>query len=288
MTLATPQATLEVVKKFSLRLDKSLGQHFLIDQNILGKIVAAADLGQSDVVVEVGPGIGTLTQELAKRAGCVVAIDLDRRLKPVLEYTLRDYPNANVVFADALSVDIKHLPGNLPVPHKLVSNLPYQVATPILATYLDRFESIGLYVVMIQKEVADRILAKPDTSAYGAFSVKAQFYCDVDRVVTVSKNVFLPPPEVSSAVIKMVRLSAPRVHVTSKDLFFKVVKAAFWQRRKTLKNALTGSPELHFTVDEVMAGLQAANIDPRRRGETLSITEFASVANALVPYMGEL
>jgi len=280
VTLATPQATLEVVKKFSLRLDKSLGQHFLIDQNILGKVVDAAVLSKDDVVVEVGPGIGTLTQALAKNAGTVVALELDRKLAPVLDYTLKSFENAKVVFSDALSVDLKNLPDDLPAPNKLVSNLPYQVATPILATYLDKFDDLKLYVVMIQKEVADRITAKPATAEYGSFSVKAQFYCDVDRVAVVSKNVFIPPPEVSSAVVRMRRLAQPRVHVFNKEFFFKVVKAAFWQRRKTIKNALRGSPELDLDIEEIDRALKKAGIDPKRRGETLSIEEFAALTNA--------
>ncbi|MBE0446864.1 MAG: 16S rRNA (adenine(1518)-N(6)/adenine(1519)-N(6))-dimethyltransferase RsmA [Actinobacteria bacterium] len=281
MTLATPQATLEVVKKFGLRLEKGLGQHFLIDQNILNKIIDAASLTSGDVVVEVGPGIGTLTQALAENAGMVIAIELDRRLKPVLEYTLRDYGNARVVFTDALKVDLRSMPDNLPVPNKLVSNLPYQIATPLLASYLDRFDELSLYVVMIQKEVADRIVARPGTREYGSFSVKAQFYCDVDRVATVSRRVFIPPPEVSSAVVKMRRLPEPRVFVADKELFFGVIKGAFWQRRKTIKNALHGSPELGFSLDEITRALTAAGIDPRRRGETLSIEEFTAIANAL-------
>lgn len=282
MTLATPQATLEIVRKFGLRLEKSLGQHFLVDQNILDKVVGAAELSTEDVVIEIGPGIGTLTQSLATYARTVVAVDIDRRLQPILDYTLRDFNNAFVVFADALSLDLRNLPGDLPIPNKLVSNLPYQVATPILATYLDAFEEVSLYVAMIQKEVADRILAKPGTNDYGAFSVKAQYYCDVERVATVSKNVFMPPPEVASAIIRLRRLPVPRVDVIDKYLFFKVVKAAFWQRRKTIRNALLGSRELTFSADEISRALADTGIDARRRGETLSIEEFASLANALM------
>lgn len=281
MTLATPQATLEVIKKFGLRLEKSLGQHFLIDQNILNKTIDAASLTKDDVVVEVGPGIGTLTQALAQKAGTVIAIELSRRLQPALDYTLGKYNNVNIVFADALSVDLRSLPNGLPVPNKLVSNLPYQIATPLLATYLDKFAELSLYVVMIQKEVADRIVAKPATSEYGSFSVKAQFYADVDRIAVVSKNVFIPPPEVSSAIVRMKRLPEPRVNVVSRELFFKVVKAAFWQRRKTIKNSLQGSPELRFSPEEIARALSEAGIDARRRGETLSIKEFASLTNAL-------
>jgi 16S rRNA (adenine1518-N6/adenine1519-N6)-dimethyltransferase len=281
VTLATPQATLEIVKKFGLRLEKSLGQHFLIDQNVLNKVVNAASLTADDVVVEVGPGIGTLTQPLAENAGMVVVVEIDRRLKPVLEYTLRGYDNARVVFIDALKIDLRNMPDNLPIPNKLVSNLPYQIATPLLASYLDKYDELLLYVVMVQKEVADRIVARPGTDEYGSFSVKAQFYCDVERVATVSKNVFIPPPEVSSAVVRMRRLPEPRVSVANRELFFKVVKGAFWQRRKTIKNALYGSPELDFSVDDISHALAVARIDPRRRGETLSIDEFAAIANAL-------
>lgn len=281
MTLATPHATLEVIKKFSLRLDKSLGQHFLIDQNILNKIIDAADLSRNDVVLEVGPGIGTLTQALAERAGRVISLELDRRLEPVLQYTLRDYPHVDVVFLDALKADLQNLPGDLPVPNKLVANLPYQIATPLIADYLDKFEELSLYVVMIQKEVADRIIAKPATPAYGSFSVKAQFYCDIGKVATISRNVFIPPPEVSSAVLRMERLARPRVAVADKELFFAVVKGAFGKRRKTIKNALAGSERLGADPGTVSTALAVAGIDPRRRGETLSIDEFARIADAL-------
>ncbi|MDP2211961.1 MAG: 16S rRNA (adenine(1518)-N(6)/adenine(1519)-N(6))-dimethyltransferase RsmA [Candidatus Aquicultor sp.] len=281
MTLATPHATLEVVKKFSLRLDKSLGQHFLVDQNILNKIVDAAALSADDVVLEVGPGIGTLTQALAERAGKVISLELDRRLEPVLEYTLKDFPNAEVVFIDALKADLLHLPGHLPVPNKLVANLPYQIATPLLAGYLDKFEALRLYVVMIQKEVADRVMAKPATRDYGVFSVKAQFYCDTSKVATISRNVFIPPPEVSSAVIKMERYAKPSAAVADRDLFFAVVKGAFGMRRKTIKNALAGSELLHLDPSTSGELLHRAGIDPLRRGETLSIDEFARIANVI-------
>ncbi len=281
MTLATPRATLEVVKKFGLRLEKSLGQHFLIDQNILNKVVDAAVLSKEDIVVEVGPGIGTLTQALSKEAGMVIAIELDRKLKPVLDYTLQGCENVNVVFADALSIDLKELPYKLPAPNKLVSNLPYQVATPILADYLDNFPDLLLFVVMVQKEVADRIVAKPGTPEYGIFSVKAQFYCEVDRVAVVSKNVFLPPPEVSSAIVRMRRTPEPRVFVKDKELFFKVVRAAFGQRRKTIKNALLKNPQLELSSDKLDGLLKKAAIDPHRRGETLSTREFAEITNGL-------
>ena len=281
MTLATPHATLEVVKKFSLRLDKSLGQHFLVDQNILNKIVDAAELSAEDVVLEVGPGIGTLTQALAERAGKVISLELDRRLAPVLEYTLKGYPNAEVVFVDALKADLLNLPGQLPVPNKLVANLPYQIATPLLAGYLDHFETLRLYVVMIQKEVADRVVAKPATREYGVFSVKAQFYCDISKVATISRNVFIPPPEVNSAVIRLKRYAEPNVVVTGRELFFAVVKAAFGMRRKTIKNALAGSEILQ--LDAAAAGdlLRRVGIDPLRRGETLTIEEFARIANVI-------
>jgi len=281
VTLATPQATLEVVKKFGLRLEKSLGQHFLIDQNILNKIVSSAYLSKSDVVVEIGPGIGTLTQSLAQRAGRVIAIELDRKLKPVLEYTLAGYDNVSVIFTDALSANLRHFPERLPIPNKLVSNLPYQIATPLLATYLDNFSELSLYVIMVQKEVADRIIAKPSTSEYGSFSVKVQFYCDVERVANISRNVFIPPPEVNSAIVRMKRLPEPRVHVLNRDFFFKVVKAAFWQRRKTIRNALLGSPELKINAERVGSALISCKIDSSRRGETLSIDEFSCLANAL-------
>jgi 16S rRNA (adenine1518-N6/adenine1519-N6)-dimethyltransferase len=281
LTLATPQATLEVVKKFSLRLDKSLGQHFLVDNNILQKVVNAAELTKEDVALEVGPGIGTLTQQLAKHAGTVISLELDRRLKPILEYTLADYPNAHVVFTDALSADLLNLPDGLPVPNKLVANLPYQISTPLLATYLDRFEQLKLYVYMVQKEVADRITAKPSTREYGSFSVKAQYYCDISQVATISKNVFMPPPEVSSAIVKMRRKEKPDFNVADTNLFFAIVKAAFWQRRKTIKNALQGSPELDIDSSVILASLESVKIDPKRRGETLTIKEFAELVNQI-------
>lgn len=278
--LATPKATIDVLERHGFRPTKRLGQHFLVDANTVAKIIGAADLEESDVVLEIGPGIGTLTVAVAPRVSAVVAVEKDRRLIPILDETLEGLGNVKVVPVDALAFDAARLPAGIPIPNKCVSNLPYQIATPIIADYIELFPNIILYVVMVQKEVGDRMLAKPGGKDYGAFSVKLQYFCEIDRVMNVSKHVFIPKPEVDSTVVRLRRRERPPVEVDDRSRFFKVVRAAFAQRRKTLKRALSAG--LSLTSTDVTAALEQAGINPQRRGETLTIEEFAAVANELV------
>ncbi|MHB0976118.1 MAG: 16S rRNA (adenine(1518)-N(6)/adenine(1519)-N(6))-dimethyltransferase RsmA [Candidatus Aquicultorales bacterium] len=277
--LATPRATLEVLKTFGFRTTKQLGQHFLVDANTVDKIVAASDLSEDDVVLEVGPGIGTLTVALAPRVKQVVAVEKDSRLIPILDRTLEGLGNVEIVPADALEFDAEHPPAGIFPPNKCVSNLPYQVATPLLARYLESFPGLRLYVVMIQKEVAERMLAKPGTKEYGSFTVKLNYYCKASKVMPVSKHVFMPKPEVDSAVIRLERLSKPPVDIPDEHFFFKVIRAAFGQRRKTVKRALSAG--LGIEPSSIQAALEKAGVDPSRRGETLSLEEFAATARAI-------
>lgn len=274
--LASPRATREILTRFDFRPRKSLGQHFLVDQNVLRRIVGAASICDGDIILEVGPGIGTLTVALAEKAAEVVAIERDLRLEPVLAETLGGLSNVRIIWEDALSVDLRELPA---MPNKVVSNLPYQIATPLISTLVEGYPEIGLYVVMIQREVGRRMLAEPGGKDYGVFSVKLRYFCDVEKVADVSARVFLPQPEVGSAVIRIKRLPEPRVSVSDPGHLFRVVRASFAQRRKTIKRALAGA--LGRAVDEVTAALEEAGIDGERRGETLSLSEFARLSEAL-------
>lgn len=277
--LATPKATAEILKKYGFRPLKRLGQHFLVDANVLNKIVAAAELSKDDVVLEIGPGIGTLTGAMAPLAGRIVAVERDSRLIPILNETLEGLGNVEVVLADALEFNPERPPAGISAPNKCVSNLPYQVATPILAKYVERYPGIELYVVMIQREVGDRLLARPGSKDYGAVTVKLQYFCRIQPVMNVSRHVFMPKPEVDSVVIKFERLPSPAVRVSNEQLFFEIVRAAFAQRRKTLKRSLASG--LSLPPDAIKFSIDKAGIDPDRRGESLSLEEFASISNAL-------
>lgn len=274
--LASPRVTKEILARFDFRPRKSLGQHFLVDGNVLERIIDVSGISDEDVILEVGPGIGTLTVALARGAREVVAIERDRRLEPVLAETLAGLHNVRLLWGDALSADLEVVPH---APNKLVSNLPYQVATPLIAEYLEHFPGIGLYVVMVQREVALRMLARPGGKDYGVFTVKLNYFCDVAKVLDVSRRVFLPQPEVGSAVVKIRRLEKPKIGVQDAVWLFELVRAAFGYRRKTIKRALAGV--LGRSPAEIEAGLRAALIEPERRGETLSLAEFARLSEAL-------
>ncbi|MDI6822511.1 MAG: 16S rRNA (adenine(1518)-N(6)/adenine(1519)-N(6))-dimethyltransferase RsmA [Actinomycetota bacterium] len=278
--LASPRKTIDILKKYNLRLSKSLGQNFLVDENILKKIIHAANLKSEDVVLEVGSGIGTLTQVLAERAGQVIAVELDRTLIPILSETLKGFENVKLLRRDALKLDLNLLPPSLQ-PNKLVSNLPYNIASPLLVKYLHEYPQIELFVVTIQKELAERILASPGGKDYGAFTLKIQYYSEPKMISIVPRTVFLPPPKVDSAVIKLKRLSSPRVGVKHPSHLFELITAAFEHRRKTIKNSLIHSSRLSYGKREVEKALKGANIDPERRGETLSIYEFALLSESL-------
>lgn len=283
--IATPVRTQEILKKYGFSFKKSLGQNFLIDPNILRNIVSHADLTKDSAAVEIGPGIGALTEHLARTAGKVVSFEIDQRLLPVLEDTLSAYDNVKIVHSDILEADTQavfseELAGYEDI--MVVANLPYYVTTPILLKLLhDRLPIRGM-VVMMQKEVADRITAKPGTKEYGSLSIAIQYYMDAEVAMTVPRTVFMPPPNVDSAVIKLTRRSTPAVVVKDEDFLFLVSRGSFVQRRKTILNNLqTSLPEGKAHKEEILKALEDAGIDPSRRGETLSIQEFGTLADAL-------
>lgn len=272
--IARREVTTHILKTFNLRADKRLGQNFLVDEEIVNKIAAAAELSEADTVLEVGPGIGTLTQALAMTGAKVVAVELDRRLLPVLEKTLDGYDNVEIINEDILKLDIKKA-----VPQdnfKVVANLPYYITTPIIFNLLEQKLPMERLVVMVQKEVAERIAARPGGKDYGALSVAIQYYTEPEIAFAVPSSAFIPQPSVDSAVIVCKRRSTPAVDVVDEKLFFRVVKAAFSVRRKMLSNALKN---MGITGEQVTSWLEMAGIDGKRRGETLSLEEFASLTN---------
>lgn len=280
--LYSPNVTREIIEKHRFRFSKSLGQNFLIDGNIIDRICDGAEINKNDGIIEVGPGIGTLTQQLCERAGKVVAIELDKNLLPILDETLSAYDNVEIVHGDVLKVDLNQiirekLDGkNI----KIVANLPYYITTPIIMKLLEEQYDIDKIVVMIQKEVAARMQADPGNKDYGALSVAVQYYSRPEIIVNVPKNVFMPKPNVDSAVIMLDIYSSPAVEVESPKIFFEVVKAAFGKRRKTLLNALSSST-LIIEKGKLQEILNSCDIDPQRRGETLDINEFAKLANSI-------
>lgn len=279
--LSSHRATKEIVNKHNFKFSKSLGQNFLIDDNVIDKILAGSRLSEIDKIIEVGPGIGTLTREMGKTAQNVVAIEIDKTLIPILKETLADLDNVEVVNEDILKVDIQglineKLDGG---PVKLIANLPYYITTPIVMKFLEEDIPVTDIVVMVQKEVADRMNAKPSTKDYGALSVAVQYYCDTEIVAKAPRHMFVPQPNVDSIVIGLHVRSERKYKVDNEDIFFKTVKASFGQRRKTLLNSLGGLGFL--TKDQIKEALQAANIDAKRRGETLSIDEFANLSNEI-------
>jgi 16S rRNA (adenine1518-N6/adenine1519-N6)-dimethyltransferase len=280
--LTSPAAVRALLSKYGVRPKKRLGQNFLVNPGVLKKIVAAANLTAADTVVEIGPGIGTLTGRLAEAAGKVVAVEVDPALVALLKETLSKFPNLYLVEGDALKADFNALVAAAggAFPYKVVANLPYYITTPLLTRLLTGNFRVALLVVMVQKEVALRLVARPGTKEYGAISVLVRFMAEPELVAVVSRGSFFPAPEVDSAVVRLtVRPSAP-VTIPDEELFFRVVRAAFAQRRKTLTNALAGSG-LGLGRDAWPEVLARAGIDPTRRGETLSLEEFAAVTRSL-------
>lgn len=279
--LSSHRATKDIVDKHGFKFSKSLGQNFLIDDNVIDKIIDGARVKEGDKVIEVGPGIGTLTREMAKRAGKVVAVEIDKNLIPILKETLADFDNTEVVNEDILKVDInklvdEKLSGG---PVKLIANLPYYITTPIVMKFLEEDIPVTDIVVMVQKEVADRMNAVPSTKDYGALSVAVQYYCDTEIVAKAPRHMFIPQPKVDSTVIGLHIREERKYKADNEQLFFKTVKAAFGQRRKTLLNSLSSMGVLDKAkIKEVLA---EAGIDEKRRGETLSIEEFAHLSNII-------
>ncbi len=279
--LSSHSATMDLVKKHGFKFTKSLGQNFLIDDNIVDKIVAGAGIGPGDKIIEVGPGIGTLTREMASRAQNLMAVEIDKNLIPILEDTLEDYDNVKIVNEDIIKADIRGLIdenlGGGPV--KLVANLPYYITTPIIMRFLEENINVTDIVVMVQKEVAERMNAQPGGKDFGALSVAVQYYCDTEIVAKVPRHLFVPQPNVDSIVIALRVRPERKYKVDDEDLYFKVVKAAFGQRRKTLLNSISSMGNL--AKDQVKEALEEAGIDPKRRGETLSLDEFAILSNVI-------
>ncbi|KQL32336.1 16S rRNA (adenine(1518)-N(6)/adenine(1519)-N(6))-dimethyltransferase RsmA [Psychrobacillus sp. FJAT-21963] len=286
--IATPIRTQEILKKYGFSFKKSLGQNFIIDPNILRNIVSHADLTKDSAAIEIGPGIGALTEHLARAAGKVVAFEIDQRLLPVLEDTLSPYDNVEIIHSDILEANVKRIFEDKLTGIKdvmVVANLPYYVTTPILLKLLmDRLPIRGM-VVMMQKEVADRITAVPGTKAYGSLSIAIQYYMKAEVAMVVPRGVFMPQPNVESAVIKLTRHETPPVQVMDEDFLFQVSRGSFVQRRKTIINNLQSSlPNGKEKKEIIIECLQKVNIDPSRRGETLSIEEFGRLADELYPY----
>ncbi|WP_291292834.1 16S rRNA (adenine(1518)-N(6)/adenine(1519)-N(6))-dimethyltransferase RsmA [Enterococcus sp.] len=284
--IATPSRTKEILAKHGFTFKKSLGQNFLTEPNILRKIVATAAIDAQTNVIEVGPGIGALTEQLAKHASQVLAFEIDDRLIPVLQDTLAPYPNVQVIHQDVLQADLastikEAFTEELPI--KVVANLPYYITTPIMMHFLESHAPIQEMVVMMQKEVADRISAVPGTKAYGSLSIAVQYYMEAELAFIVPKTVFVPQPNVDSAILKLTRRATPAVQVTDEKEFFKLTKAAFQLRRKTLWNNLQNSyGKDEQTKEWLKASLAASEIDPTRRGETLSLAEFARLSNEML------
>ena len=285
MRIADYSVTKAVLERHGFTFKKSFGQNFLTDTNILQKIVDTAEIDDQVNVIEIGPGIGALTEFLAERAAQVMAFEIDHRLVPILADTLRDFDNVTVVNEDILKVDLaQHIQNfkNPDLPIKVVANLPYYITTPILMHLIESGISFSEFVVMMQKEVADRISAKPNTKAYGSLSIAVQYYMTAKVAFIVPRTVFVPAPNVDSAILKMVRRPEPAVAVEDEKFFFKVSKASFTHRRKTLWNNLTGYfGKTDEIKDKLTKALDQAGLSPSVRGEALGLEEFASLADAL-------
>lgn len=282
--LGNPQTTIEIIKKYEFAFQKRFGQNFLIDTHVLEKIITAAGVTADDCVLEIGPGIGTMTQYLAERAGQVVAVEIDSNLIPILKETLKEYSNVTIRNDDILKVDIKKLAeeqnGGSPI--KVVANLPYYITTPIIMGLFEGGVPVDSITVMVQKEVAERMRVGPGSKDYGALSLAVQFYAAVELVANVPPNCFLPRPGVGSAVIKLTKHGIPPVEAENPALMFRLIRASFNQRRKTLLNGLTNSSELSFTKEEIAAAIGESGLKPQIRGEALTLAQFADLSNRLL------
>ncbi len=282
-TLGNPQHTIEVLQKYNFSFQKKFGQNFLIDTHVLDKIIASAEITKDDFVLEIGPGIGTMTQYLACAARKVVAVEIDKALIPILEDTLSDYDNVEVINEDVLKLDIEKLAKeqNDGKPIKVVANLPYYITTPIIMGLFENHVPIESITVMVQKEVADRMQVGPGTKDYGALSLAVQYYSVPYIVANVPPNCFMPRPNVGSAVIRLTAHKEKPVEVTDEKLMFKLVRASFNQRRKTLQNGLNNSPEINFSKEQIIEALEKLGRGASIRGEALTLAEFAELANIL-------
>ena len=281
--LGNPKNTIEIIQKYEFMFQKKFGQNFLIDAHVLEKIISAAGITKDDCVLEIGPGIGTMTQYLAENAGHVVAVEIDRNLIPILKETLADYDNVTVINEDILRVDIKALAEeyNDGKPIKVVANLPYYITTPIIMGLFESGVPIDNITVMVQKEVADRMKEGPGSKDYGALSLAVQYYAEPEIVANVPPNCFIPRPNVGSAVIRLTRHKEMPVEVKDPVLMFKIIRASFNQRRKTLQNGLGNASELPYTKEQIAAAIAEMGLTPTIRGEALSLAQFAQLSDIL-------
>lgn len=281
--LASPRVIKEILSEYEFRFSKSLGQNFLVDEGALAGILSGADISEDDCVLEIGPGFGTLTQRLCGAAKKVVCVEIDKTVIPILEENLKDFANFEIINDDVMKIDIKSLAeekfGTENV--KVAANLPYYITTPIIMMLLESKVKFKSITVMVQKEVAKRLCASEGTKDFGAISLAVQYFCNANYLFDVPNTSFMPPPKVTSTVVRLDLLDKPRVSVKKEEMFFKTVKASFAQRRKTLLNALSNAGFSGFSKAEISEILKNIGIDEKRRGETLSIDEFARLADAL-------
>jgi len=280
-TLGNPQNTIEVLQKYNFSFQKKFGQNFLIDTHVLDKIIQSANITKDDMVLEIGPGIGTMTQYLAQAAGKVIAVEIDKNLIPILEDTLSGYDNVRVINEDVLKLDLKKLADeeNNGKPVKVVANLPYYITTPIIMGLFENEVPVESITVMVQKEVADRMQTGPGNKDYGALSLAVQYYADPYIVANVPPNCFMPRPKVGSAVIRLTRHQNPPVTAKDEKLMFRIIRASFNQRRKTLANGLKNSQELNYTKEQVEAAISECGLPLNIRGETLTLEQFAKLSD---------
>lgn len=281
--LGNPKYTIEVLQKYGFVFQKRFGQNFLIDTHVLEKIIRASEITKDDFVLEIGPGIGTMTQYLADSARAVTAVEIDDALIPILQDTLKDWDNVNIIHGDILKTDIQKIADekNQGKAIKVVANLPYYITTPIIMGLFESHVPVESITVMVQKEVADRMQVGPGTKDYGALSLAVQYYADPYIVANVPPNCFMPRPKVGSAVIRLTRHKEPPVDVKDERLMFRLIRASFNQRRKTLANGLNNSPELSFSKEVIQRAIEACGFQAGIRGETLTLADFARLANVL-------
>ncbi len=286
-TLGNPQNTIAVLQKYKFNFQKKFGQNFLIDTHVLDKIIDAAGITEEDFVLEIGPGIGTMTQYLCENAREVVAVEIDKNLIPILEDTLSDYRNVTVINQDILKLDIPALAKekNDGKPIKVVANLPYYITTPIIMGLFESHVPIDSITIMVQKEVADRMQVGPGTKDYGALSLAVQYYAKPEIVANVPPNCFMPRPKVGSAVIRLTRHEQCPVEVGDEKFMFRVIRASFNQRRKTLANGLNNAPDIQVSKEDIAKALEELGVGASTRGETLTLEQFARLSNILKKYM---
>lgn len=283
-TLGNPKNTIEILQKYNFSFQKKFGQNFLIDTHVLDKIIASAEITKEDMVLEIGPGIGTMTQYLACAARKVVAVEIDNSLIPILKDTLKDYDNVRIINEDVMKLDLTALvrKENGGKPIKVVANLPYYITTPIIMGLFENHVPVESITVMIQKEVAERMQVGPGTKEYGALSLAVQYYAKPYIVANVPPNCFMPRPKVSSAVIRLTKLKEPPVQVKDERLMFGIIRASFNQRRKTLVNGLSNSSELNLSKEEALQAVESLGKGASIRGEALTLEEFAKIANYIL------